>query len=49
VYAIRNLTDFISFKNGTLSPGIPSTGGGGGGGPITIEPMNFPNPLETNE
>lgn len=49
VYAIRNLDDFISFKNGTLSPGIPSTGGGGGGGPITIEPMNLPSPLETNE
>lgn len=37
VYAIRNYTDFTQFKAGTLSPGIPSSGGGGG--PIEIVPV----------
>lgn len=47
VYGIRNYTDFNKFRNGTLTPGIPSTGGGGGGGgggrgPIVIVPNSTP-------
>jgi len=45
VYAIRNYSDFTKFRNGTLTPGVPSTGGGGGGGgrdPIELLPYFIP-------
>lgn len=41
VYAIRNYSDFNKFRNGTLTPGIPSTGGGGGGGGGGRDPIEL--------
>lgn len=40
---INEKLEFLKKRYFSLSLGVY------GGGPITIEPMNLPNPLETNE